>query len=75
MVINSNPVIINGDTYSVSLVLIIQKLSLLEGRINSTPVSDDLDESNVLTSNSPEAQQATSDIMEILQNYIINKNR
>lgn len=78
MVINSNPVIINGDTYSVSLVLIIQKLSLLEGRINSTPVSDDLDESNVLsdifTSNSPEAQQATSDIMEILQNYIINKN-
>lgn len=78
MVINSNPVIINGDTYSVSLVLIIQKLSLLEGRINSTPVSDDLDESNVLsdifTSNSPEAQQATADIMEILQNYIINKN-
>jgi len=78
MVINSNPVTINGDTYSVSLVLIIQKLSLLEGRINSTPVSDDLDESNILsdifTSDTPEAQIATSKIMEILQNYIINKN-
>ena len=78
MVINSNPVTINGDTYSVSLVLIIQKLSLLEDRINNIPVNDDLDESNILsdifTSDTPEAQIATSEIIEILQKYIINKN-
>jgi hypothetical protein len=78
MVVNSNPVEINGETYNVTLVMIIENLKIVEGKLLGIPVGDNLDESNVLsdifTADTLEARRATTQIMQILQNYIVEKN-